>query len=497
MVVDLLDVNYDRIKVVLEDMVKAKLVYEDINKDQLALYYYYDLECKIVDKLNQLNNASVKTIDNKIIQKEIDKTIKKQGFEFTDEQLDGIYKVLNQNVSVIVGLAGTGKSSLIKGIYDIIYNNTTDVIRQCAFSGQASKRIAEATGYESSTIHRLLGFQGDGFVYKEDNPLDVDMVIIDEISMVGLELFWSLIQAIPNGSKLIMLGDNGQLPPIGIGNLLSNLMDSNKIPIIELTKIHRQAKKSAIITTSQKVRHKEIMFKESLDTDQVLGELQDLHFCLREDKTLLYDLVIDTFKQELQKYKDIRDVQIIVAQNDRIKLSRMKINKAIQNMINPKKNKFTREISFEATKNKSDYCIREGDKIINRKNHYSVRTPDDNVTNIFNGSMGIVKEIHKKYCIIDFYDEGEVIIPKEKYAGLELAYAITCHSSQGSQFKDVIVAFDNSSYVMLSNEWLYTAITRAKSMAHIIAEPKSFNTCIYKNAIDDRKTFLVQIFQEI
>ena len=140
--------------------------------------------------------------------------------------------------------------------------------------------------------------------------------------------------------------------------------------------------------------------------------------------------------------------------------------------------------------------IRIGDKIINRENHYDVETPDGEQTSIYNGSMGIVTEISNNYIVVDFYDEGEIIINSDYYGGLELAYAITCHSSQGSQFKTIIVGFDNSSYILLSNEWLYTAITRAKKMCYLITQTKAFNMAVLHHKTVDRNTFLLELLKK-
>lgn len=395
--------------------------------------------------------------------------------------------VLRRNNRIFI-TGNCGKTSIIKGAYQIFPYNT--IIKQCAFSGQAAKRINEATGYPSSTIHRLLGWQGEIFTYRETFPLPVDVVILDEVSMVGLELFWSLIQAIPRGAKLIMLGDNGQLPPIGVGNLLSDLMASEKINLVNLTKIHRQAEKSAIITTSQKIRKKLFLLSGDFEGDETYGQLRDLHLCARQDSDNLFNLLVETFMDEYNKNnKNIQDVQIIVAQNQRVALGRDQINREIQNRINPKL-----LLSQPEIKIKYQNVLRVNDKIINRENHYDVETPDGVQTSIYNGSMGVVKEINKNYIIVDFFDEGEIVIPSEYYGGLELAYAITCHSSQGSQFKVAIVGFDNSSYILLSNEWLYTAITRAKKMCHIVTQTKALNMAVTHHKTVDRDTFLLELF---
>ena len=338
----------------------------------------------------------------------------------------------------------------------------------------------------------MLGFKGDSFSFNDKYPLNTDVVILDEVSMVGLELFWSLLQAIPNGAKLIMLGDNGQLPPIGVGNLMSDLMGSNNINLVNLTKIHRQAEKSAIITTSQKIRKKLFLLPGDYNKDETLGQLRDLHLRARQNREVLFDLLIETFMEEYNKNnKNIKDVQIIVAQNQKVALARDTINKKIQELINPKKHKSDLEIKI-----KYQNILRIGDKIINRENHYDVETPDGEGSNIFNGSMGIVKEIHKNYIIVDFFDEGLIVMPSDKYGGLELAYAITCHSSQGSQFDTTIVGLDNSSFYTLSNEWLYTAVTRAKHNCYIVAQSRAINMAVTRNKIEHRNTFLLELLNE-
>ena len=488
-ITELLQIGIDIVMSCIQEMIKEKEIYFNEEKSQIALMYYYNLERNIVNKILSLQNAECQLYTDEEIEEGIKKAEEEQGFEFTNEQVDGIKSLLKNNVSLVVGLAGTGKTSIIKGAYQIFPYDT--IIKQCAFSGQAAKRINEATDRPSSTIHRLLGWQGEMFTYTEFNPLPADVIILDEVSMVGLELFWSLIQAIPRGAKLIMLGDNGQLPPIGVGNLLSDLMESQKINFVQLTKIHRQAEKSAIITTSQKIRKKLFLLSGDYEGEQTYGELRDLTLKARQDANFLFDVLMETFMEEYNKCKNIQDIQIIVAQNQKVALARDQINKEIQQRINPKKYESDLEIKI-----KYKNVIRVGDKIINRENHYDVETPDGIQTSIYNGSMGIVKEIAKNYIIVNFFDEGEIVIPKEYYEGLELAYAITCHSSQGSQFKITIVGFDNSSYILLSNEWLYTAVTRAKSMCYIIAQTRAINMAVTRHKTVDRNTFLLELFNE-
>ena len=490
--VKLLGIEFKYIMNVVKFMIQDNLLYVDKEKNRLALRYYYNLEGKIRNKLQLLKDYETPTIDKEYVAKIISNTQCEQGFDFTEEQIDGIYEVMKNNVCVVIGGAGVGKSTVIKGVYNALKDGTE--IYQCAFSGQASKRINEATGYPSSTIHRLLGYNGHSFEKNSENPLNKGIIILDEASMVNLELFWHLIDAIPLGSKLILLGDTGQLPPIGAGNLLMDIIKSNIIKVVELTKIHRQAAKSAIITTSYQVRSKKPIVEPEYEGDEILGELKDLILEIRQEKDDLSNMLIRTFMEEFDKLCDISKIQIILAQNKKVALSRQLINEEIQRLVNPAKAK------EKSIKLGDKSVARVGDKVINRKNCYRVFTNTLDETNIYNGSMGIIEKIvaiddienmlNEEYIIVDFFGEGKVILKQENYFNLELAYAITCHSSQGSQFDITIVAFDNSSYVMLSNEWLYTAITRAKKKCYIIAENKALNIACTSNKIKHRKTFL-------
>ena len=483
---ELLKIDLSDIEKIVKDLYVEGELYVD--KDRIALQYYYDLEKRIAKKILALQNYKVDNYDLKELDKKIKAAEEEQGFEFTDEQLNAIKSILNNNVSLVTGLAGTGKTTIMKGVYYVLPKST--LISQCAFSGQASKRIGEATGYPSSTIHRLLKYQGKKFYYNIDRQLITDIVVIDEISMVGIELFWSLIQAIPLGTKLIMLGDNGQLPPIGIGNLLNDLLNCNKINDVKLTKIHRQAEKSAIITKSRDIRDKKFLLSNNFEGEKQYGELFDLNLYANPEKDGLFDRVLSIFMREYERNKDLQKIQIIVAQNQKVELARDKINNAIQQMINPKRGTADKEIKIRYSQ-----TLRVGDKVINRENHYDVETPEGEQTSIYNGSIGIVKVIANNYIVVDFYNEGEVIINYEYYGSLELAYAITCHSSQGSQFDTVIVAFDNSSYILLSNEWLYTAITRAKNMCYVIVQTNAFNMAVLHHRIIDRNTFLLEMLE--
>lgn len=253
--------------------------HEEKSQRRVYLKKYYDLEKEISEHLKRIANT-----ENKFNYENWEEIVRqqehKQGYQFTDEQIAGIKTGLDNQVCFITGGAGVGKSSLVSGILESLKDYT---FAQTALAGKASARLQEVTGEEGFTIHRLLGFNPSlGFTFNEDNPLEYDIIILDEISLVGGEIFLSLLKAIPNGSKLIILGDMGQLESIGCMNLAFDLYKSKSIVTIELTKVHRQAQKSGIITTSQQIRKGQPVLEKKYTGIKTFGELQDMHFDIED-----------------------------------------------------------------------------------------------------------------------------------------------------------------------------------------------------------------------
>lgn len=484
----LLNLVFDEIKNIFKEMWEKEIIYVSNDKKRIALKKYYDLEKNIANKLKIMQQNQTVEYNEVKINEKIKKQEDEQGFEFTDEQKEAIYKVLKNNVSVICGNAGTGKTTVVKGFLSALPDNYS--VALTSLSGQASKRMSEATGYPASTIHRLLGYVPDlGFTYNEKNKLTQDVIILDECSMVSIDLFWMLIRAIDDETKLIILGDNKQLPPIGVGNLFTDILnEDNNIPKQMLTKIHRQAARSAIISVSADVRNRKQIVSPNANGEETLGELQDLTLCAYQDKSQIFERVIEAFKSEYEKHPVIRDIQIVVPMKERGELSQLALNNEIQKIVNPSDRKYVQM--------GKKFVIKVGDKVINRKNNYKVFDIEYKPTQVFNGSMGIVEEIYDDYMIIDFFDIGKIRITSDLYNGLQLAYAITCHSAQGSQWKTTIVALDYSSFILLSNEWVYTAITRASKMCYLIAETKALRYAITNTKIKSRDTFLKDLLLE-
>ena len=333
------------------------------DKDKIGLSKYYKIEYRIAEELIRIRNAESDIhCDN--WKERIEHLERNQGWDFTEEQMNGIETVLNNNVTVIHGLAGTGKTSVVSGVLEAL-NNYSSVM--CALSGRAASRMSEITGKTGYTIHRLLGYpKGDSeyqfFEFNQDNKLPYNLYILDEISMVDSKIFYYLLRAIPDGAKLICLGDSGQLEAIGCGNVAYDMIHSSEIPVIELTKIHRQAAKSAIITQSIAVRNSKQIVGKDWVGNETRGELKDLEIhCYSDSSNTFYEVMEIFSKLMVQKDFDIMDCQIIVPIKTRGDACTYKINNTIQELYNPaSKNK--KEIT--RLSNNNPFILREGDNII-------------------------------------------------------------------------------------------------------------------------------------
>lgn len=480
--------------------IENKLWYNE-DKDKIGLAKYYNLENNIAKELLRLQNEDNRfKYDN--WSDEIKRLENKQGWEFTSEQKLGIQTVLDNNVVIIHGYSGTGKTSLVSAMLAVLKKYS---FVQTALAGRAASRLSEVTGKEGYTIHRLLGYpKGEkefgGFEYHRFNQLGYDIYIVDEISMIGLSLFYALIQAIPTGSKLIMLGDIGQLESIGSGNIAHDLIQSPEIPTVELTQIHRQAAKSAIIAESIKLRHGQQIIEKDWVGEETRGELQDLTLDVFSDSSNTFYRIMRKWSIEMNKDNfSPMNVQVIVPVKNRGDACTYKLNNAIQELVNPPTNK---KKQIELTSYKQTYVIREGDKVINTANNYKV-TP-----NIYNGNLGTVlsitndtDELSDTYgeliMVIDFIGIGKVTLSKDYFKGIELGYAITCHKFQGSEANVIIYGIDFNSYSLLTREQIYTGITRAKKHAYFIAQNSALRYATSQEGVSQKKTHLVQCLDEV
>lgn len=472
------------------DYVNDQLWFSDDRKF-VGLKRIYDLEMSVAENLIRIrdgeNDFKYSNWKDIIKQKEID-----QGWEYNEQQTEGIKAVLENQVVVITGKAGTGKSSIVDAMIAVLQGYS---YAQTALSGRAAARMAEITHEEGYTIHRLLGFpKGDrdhgGFVFHEDNKLPRDIIILDEVSMVDGELFNRLVKAIKTGSKLIMLGDTGQLECIGCMNIAADLIASKEIVSIELTQIHRQAANSGIITESIKAREGIQLIEKDWIGTEVRGKLNDLVLDCFSDKSNTFYKVMQHASSELEDGTDIMDLMVI-APSYKNESGVDNLNAALQSLYNPdspeKKEVFVQKSS-------KAWILREGDKIINVQNDYYAKNKF--TAGIFNGNIGVVKniDIDANTIAVDFQDiPGIMILPKKNWKDLELGYAITCHKAQGSQCKKVIVGLDFGSFIQLSREWVYTAMTRAIDKCYMVAQNNALRYAVSKNSISVKRTHLVKL----
>lgn len=521
---ELMKALYDTLGFVPEEVVNATakqmIDNEDVvvleNGTKIALKRFYDLEKNIMNELLRLQIGRIKVIesDSNEFESELHKdyipksfnignweTIiqrveEEQGFTFTDEQKAAIKLSLDNHVMALTGLAGAGKTSTANGICSL-YDNYN--ILACALSGKASVRITEATGLPASTIHRALGYQNGQFMFNKDNKLAVDIVLIDEATMINGTLFLSLLEAIPTGAKVIIMGDVQQLTPIGNCQVFADILDSNVLPVVKLTKPHRQALMSGIIPTSIKVANQEQIFGNSFEGNEILGELKDMELDITSSKESMSDTIINHFQTEMAKYNDIMEVQVCVPMRLKGELSCYNLNTKIQNIYNPKFND-SKEIEILLEKKNKDtkkYTIRVGDKVLNTKNNYKCVNVEGDTTPVFNGNIGIVKEIEDNgYCTIDFVGIGEVVFSKTDSKNLELAYACTVHKMQGSGFTSTIVGMDTGSFIMNNSELLYTAITRAKKYCVLVGNNYAISKAIQTKEVKTKQTFLRDMLLE-
>ncbi|WP_099301858.1 ATP-dependent DNA helicase [Bacillus sp. Marseille-P3800] len=477
---ELLEVNRALLEEVVESL-SSEDFYRSESGDTIARRRTYDAERNIVNKLFSLQSA--KPILKLAYSEEKLKGIEEeQGFRFTEEQKTAIKTAVENNVFIMNGKGGVGKTATLKGILAMCnnYNHAA-----CALSGKASKVLAK-NGLNAKTIHRLLGFKDGGFGYSKDNPLDEHIIVVDETSMVNIFLFNSLISAIKDGYKLIIVGDSGQLASIGCGAVFRDLVNNNRLPRIELTKVQRQAQKSGILESANEVYEGNQIIKSGEYGSKVHGELRDFTTISLEDKDQILNIVCDIVEKKFANM-DLYDYQVITGRKKDADISAYNLNLELQKIINPMKgNKLYR----------NGYNFFKGDKVIQNGNNY------DAIEDVLNGTLGVIKEIRlnvpsdekggtENLVYIDFEDIGETIIYSEEDLDMiELAYAISCHRSQGSTIKYVLFAFDYSAFKLLSRQFAYTGISRASTGGVMISELSALRYAIKQDVSDTRRTFM-------
>ena len=470
---ELLNVN----KVLIEESIynlsiENKLIVQKIGEVEgvfIPIYYYSELG--ITEKIAKLSIENYQTV-NTDVDFEINNFERKHKIKFADSQKEAIIGAFTDGIEIITGGPGTGKTTIIKAIIDI-YENQGMKVLLAAPTGRAAKRMTESTGREAKTIHRLLditaGESEDEGIMEADEPLDGDVIIIDEASMIDIFLMHNLLKAIRMGTRLIIVGDVDQLPSVGAGNVLKDLINSGLIKVVVLKEIFRQGAESLIITNAHRINNGEMPFLNQKD--------KDFYFIRNENLDSILNTVLDLANRRLpnfnKKWDKRRDIQILSPMKKGI-LGVINLNEKLQEILNPPSNS-------KNEKRQGNMVFREGDKVMQTKNNYSIKwtllSNGDSVEGegVFNGDMGFIKSISddEKIITVVFDDDKKVIYDSETIEELELAYAITIHKSQGSEFKVVIIpAFMGSPFLMNRN-LLYTGITRAKELVTVVGYPKA------------------------
>lgn len=480
----LIGVETELIEPVYMNLLLSSEVVIDNSFEESNIYldYLYVSESYIASKLAKMAlNDDFKILFD--IEKEIKEAIKSLSIKLSKIQIDAIKSCFEENISIITGGPGTGKTTIINTISKIYLDNGYNIFL-CAPTGRAAKRIEETTGIEAKTIHRMLGYIPSSyddighFEYNEDNPLDTDVIIIDEMSMVDVVLFEKLLRGMKDNTRLVIVGDVDQLPSVGAGNVLRDLINSKKIKYTKLVDIFRQSESSNIIVNAHKINNGQ---------EPILNEKNSDFFFLKiETPAITRNVVVDLISKRLPNaygYDFSKDIQILTQSRKGI-CGVFELNRLLQDILNPK-TETTDELLV------GNKLFRVNDKVMQTKNNYNLSFVDsDGEENfgVYNGDMGHIIFIDKssKKLTVEMDDKRLIDYTLEDLDNLELAYAITIHKSQGSEFKSVIIPMFDGYKLLQTRNLLYTAITRAKENIVLVGDKNVMNNMIRNNTINSR-----------
>lgn len=474
---------------------------ETERKVYAATYYYAELNCaKMLHDLNvSVEEDFVPSQEKKIMQK-IEMLEKEQKFELDDLQKKAVLQSIQNGILILSGGPGTGKTTTINMMIRYFLSEDMDIFL-AAPTGRAAKRMTETTGYEARTIHRLLELNGVAaqeskmarFERNESNPLEADVIIIDEMSMVDIFLFQALLKAVSIGTRLILVGDVNQLPSVGPGQVLQDLMSSERFPVVVLEKIFRQATESDIILNAHRIHAGE---------DIVLdNKSKDFFFLERKDVNVIYKHMIQLILEKLPPYVGAQpyDIQVLTPMRKGT-LGVETLNGILQRYLNPPSDKKKEYVS-------GSVLLREKDKVMQIKNNYQLEwevvskygIPIDRGLGVFNGDMGIIVEINEytRNVIVEYDENKRVTYPFAQLDEIELAYAITIHKSQGSEYPAVIMPLLTGPRMLFNRNLLYTGVTRAKSCVTILGSSTMVQEMVDNNYQNRRFTGLAQRIREL
>ena len=489
-------------KHLMDMVIDRKLVLKEKNGETVVYpSQYYYLELNTARMLCELNILYPE--DEELIRKRIAMIEKETDTVLDEMQKKAVTEAASHGLFILTGGPGTGKTTTINAIIQFFEGEGAE-LRLAAPTGRAAKRMTETTGYEAQTIHRLLELNGmpeeerDGghsakFERNAQNPLEADVIIIDEMSMVDIHLMHSLLLAVTTGTRLILVGDENQLPSVGPGNVLRDIIYSGCFPVVELTKIFRQASESDIVVNAHKINRGEPV--------QINNKSRDFFFLKRYDADIIIRVVIALIQEKLPKYVDAKpfEIQVLTPMRKGL-LGVERLNQILQRYLNPPE---------EAKKEKviGDRLFREGDKVMQIKNNYQMEWEIrgrygiviEKGIGVFNGDMGILKEVNEfaETAEVEFEDGRFATYSFKQLEELELAYAITIHKSQGSEYPAVILPILSGPRMLMNRNLLYTAVTRARKCVTVVGSIEEFENMIRNEKQKKRYSALDERIREL
>lgn len=486
----LMDMVVDR-KLILKETEEGTVVY--------PTHYYY-LELNSAKMLCELNILCPE--DEQMMKKRISRIEKETGTELDEMQKQAVASAAQHGLFILTGGPGTGKTTTINAIIRYFEEEGAE-LRLAAPTGRAAKRMTEATGYEAQTIHRLLELNGlpegeqEGravhFDRNSENPLEADVIIIDEMSMVDISLMYSLLLAVTAGTRLILVGDENQLPSVGPGNVLRDIIRSGCFPVVELKKIFRQASESDIVVNAHKINRGEQV--------TINNKSRDFFFLKRYDADIIIRVVIALIQEKLPRYVDAKpyEIQVLTPMRKGL-LGVERLNQILQRYLNPPDEK-------KKEKEIGQRLFREGDKVMQVKNNYQLeweilgryKIPVDKGAGVFNGDTGIMTEINEfaETATVEFEDGRQAQYSFKQLEELELAYAVTIHKSQGSEYPAVIIPILSGPRMLMNRNLLYTAVTRARRCVTVVGSENTFAEMIRNEKQQQRYSSLDKRIREL
>ena len=479
------EINEETVRTQIYNLtVDKKLIIKNDNEVYASTYYYEEQGCAAM-LYNLCISEKVSEAEKENYKKQIIEMEAARNIELDDLQLDAVIQSITNGIVIITGGPGTGKTTTINTIIGYYARMGLDIML-AAPTGRAAKRMTEATGYEAKTIHRLLEVSGQvdddekgrssgvHFEKNRDNPLETDAIIIDEMSMVDIHLFYALLKALVPGVHLILVGDSSQLPSVGPGQVLKDLMDSGKFSTIYLKNIFRQAEESDIVMNAHRIHDGQAPVLDN--------KSKDFFFLERNDPNVIYKHMVQLIRDKLPSYVDAGpfDIQVLTPMKKGA-LGAQQLNLILQEYLNPPE-EGKKEHAY------GDHVFREGDKVMQIRNNYQAtweivgkyNIAVDSGMGVFNGDMGVIKEINEysQDMIVEFDEKKRVRYPFADLDELELSYAITIHKSQGSEYPAVIMPLLGGPRMLLNRNLLYTAVTRAKNTVCILGSSQTVMTMV-------------------